>query len=104
MKTLSASTPGATEAGKLSTAAPGMTPVFRQFSVASHVDKECERGNMLTAQKEKNVLDGRIKVEDLLITDGGPHSKATRASHLPKPKFLSFFQVNIHLGPRSCQM
>ena len=59
---------------------------------------------MLTAQKEKNVLDGRIKVEDLLIIDGGPHSKATRASHLPKPKFLSFFQVNIHLGPRSCQM
>ena len=76
MKTHSASTLGVTEASKLITAAPGMTPMFRQFSVASHVDKECERGNMLTAQKEKNVLDGRIKMEDLLIIDGDPHSKA----------------------------
>lgn len=75
MKILSASTLGGTEASKLIMAAPGVTPMFRQFSVASHVDKECERGNMLTAQKEKNVLDGIIKMEDLLIIDGDSHSK-----------------------------
>ena len=55
-------------------------------------------------RKEKNVFDEQIKIKDLLIIEDDSHSKVKNQQHLPKPKFLSFLQENIHSAPVTCPL
>lgn len=66
--------------------------------------KKLREGPNQHLRKEKNVFDEQIKIKDLLIIEDDSHSKVKNQQHLPKPKFLSFLQENIHSAPVTCPL